>query len=312
MLKDANSKAVIEAVKKRVAEISPSLPSAFPSIHSSNGGIDWQNNDDHCRKPYSGLPDRHICGGIVTGQLPIRIGSSHGHTHVSVVCFVAHAHFWSGCQPDEPGRHWLRYHHRRSGYHCGVHRIQGYCRADETGEFTSWRETTLPGQHCTSRRQQNDAPAVFGQLIIIIVFIPILSLVGVEGKMFRFMALVFSLHSWRHGFMFLPTSRFLASMFIKPSDPWKRSISTCLIRFLENMYTEHFLGASPQQKAGVEHVAVLLLLFTGFYLHKDGMNCAYTWWGRFCDSTGTENRFVPQQTAETRIEKILKKKNFPK
>ena len=33
--------------------------------------------------------------------------------------------------------------------------------------------------------------AVFGQLIIIIVFIPILSLVGVEGKMFRPMAMVF-------------------------------------------------------------------------------------------------------------------------
>ena len=32
---------------------------------------------------------------------------------------------------------------------------------------------------------------VFGQLIIIIVFIPILTLVGIEGKMFRPMALVF-------------------------------------------------------------------------------------------------------------------------
>lgn len=34
--------------------------------------------------------------------------------------------------------------------------------------------------------------AVFGQLIIIIVFIPILSLTGVEGKMFTPMALTFS------------------------------------------------------------------------------------------------------------------------
>jgi FtsH-binding integral membrane protein len=33
--------------------------------------------------------------------------------------------------------------------------------------------------------------AIFGQLIIIIVFIPILSLVGIEGKMFKPMALVF-------------------------------------------------------------------------------------------------------------------------
>ena len=31
--------------------------------------------------------------------------------------------------------------------------------------------------------------AVFGQLIILIVFIPILSLTGVEGKMFKPMAL---------------------------------------------------------------------------------------------------------------------------
>jgi cobalt-zinc-cadmium resistance protein CzcA len=34
--------------------------------------------------------------------------------------------------------------------------------------------------------------AIFGQLIILIVFIPILSLSGIEGKMFKPMAMTFS------------------------------------------------------------------------------------------------------------------------
>ncbi len=65
--------------------------------------------------------------------------------------------------------------------------------------------------------------AVFGQLIIIIVFIPILSLVNVEGKMFRPMALVFCfalLGAMLLCFTYVPV---MASLFLKPSDPEKKN-----------------------------------------------------------------------------------------
>ncbi|HMQ86913.1 MAG TPA: CusA/CzcA family heavy metal efflux RND transporter [Flavilitoribacter sp.] len=78
--------------------------------------------------------------------------------------------------------------------------------------------------------------AVFGQLIIIIVFIPILSLANVEGKMFKPMALVFCfalIGAMILCFTYIPV---IASMFLKPSDPDKRTISSMLIRFLERAY----------------------------------------------------------------------------
>ena len=59
--------------------------------------------------------------------------------------------------------------------------------------------------------------AVFGQIIIIIVFIPILSLSGIEGKMFTPMALVFVfalIGTMIIGFTYVPV---ISSMFLKPS-----------------------------------------------------------------------------------------------
>ena len=57
--------------------------------------------------------------------------------------------------------------------------------------------------------------AIFGQIIILIVFIPILSLSGVEGKMFRPMAISFSfaiIGAMIFGLTWLPVA---ASVFLK-------------------------------------------------------------------------------------------------
>jgi len=65
--------------------------------------------------------------------------------------------------------------------------------------------------------------AVFGQLIIIIVFIPILALSGVEGKMFKPMALTFSfalLGAMILCFTYVPV---MTSLFVNPSRPSKLS-----------------------------------------------------------------------------------------
>ena len=111
--------------------------------------------------------------------------------------------------------------------------------------------------------------AIFGQLIIIIVFIPILSLVGVEGKMFRPMALVFSFAltgTMILGFTYVPV---MASLFIKPTDPDKKTISSRLMNFLENAYKPTIVWALNRKKL-VLSVAITLLLIAAFVFSRMG------------------------------------------
>lgn len=78
--------------------------------------------------------------------------------------------------------------------------------------------------------------AVFGQLIILIVFIPILSLSGVEGKMFKPMALTFSfalIGAMILCFTYIPV---LASWVLKPSKETHKNFSTRLINKLYHWY----------------------------------------------------------------------------
>jgi cobalt-zinc-cadmium resistance protein CzcA len=78
--------------------------------------------------------------------------------------------------------------------------------------------------------------AVFGQLIILIVFIPILSLSNVEGKMFRPMALTFSfalIGAMILCFTYVPV---ISSMFLKPASQSKKNISVRLMSFLNKLY----------------------------------------------------------------------------
>ncbi|MTI26152.1 CusA/CzcA family heavy metal efflux RND transporter [Fulvivirga kasyanovii] len=153
--------------------------------------------------------------------------------------------------------------------------------------------------------------AVFGQLIIIIVFIPIFSLINVEGKMFRPMALVFSfalIGAMILCFTYVPV---MSSLFIKPSAQQKTSISSRLISFLERKY-EPVIKWALRRKAAVLTMAGILLIAVGVLFSKMG--------GEFVP-TLDEGDFVIQPVLKTgtslsktieittRIEQILKR--FP-
>lgn len=111
--------------------------------------------------------------------------------------------------------------------------------------------------------------AIFGQIIIIIVFIPILALVNVEGKMFRPMALVFCfalIGAMILCFTYVPV---MASLFLKPGDPTKRNISTRLVDFLGRVYQPVILWAL-RKKAIVLGGASLLLVLVVFLFGRMG------------------------------------------
>ncbi|NOQ71728.1 MAG: CusA/CzcA family heavy metal efflux RND transporter [Crocinitomix sp.] len=102
--------------------------------------------------------------------------------------------------------------------------------------------------------------AIFGQIIIIIVFIPILSLVSVEGKMFRPMALVFCfalIGAMLLCFTYVPV---MASLFLKPTDPNKKNISTRLVSFLGRMYKPVIIWALRRKALVLGGASALLVL----------------------------------------------------
>ncbi len=111
--------------------------------------------------------------------------------------------------------------------------------------------------------------AIFGQVIILIVFIPILSLSSVEGKMFRPMALAFSfaiIGAMIMGLTWLPVA---SSMFLKPSKTKKRNISDWI---MDIAYKSYFpvIKWSCNHKKWVLSFAVISLIITGLLFSRMG------------------------------------------
>ena len=94
--------------------------------------------------------------------------------------------------------------------------------------------------------------AIFGQIIIIIVFIPILSLTGVEGKMFRPMAEVFCfalVGAMILGLTYVPV---VSSLFLKTTPPGPKNVSVRIINTINK-------GYEPAIKWALDHTKVVLI-----------------------------------------------------
>ncbi|NSW44247.1 MAG: CusA/CzcA family heavy metal efflux RND transporter [Bacteroidales bacterium] len=105
--------------------------------------------------------------------------------------------------------------------------------------------------------------AIFGQIIVLIVFIPIYVLSGVEGKMFKPMAMSFSfalVGAIFFGFTWVPV---ISSIFLKPIKKQKITFSDRLVAFVHRMY-EPVLAWSYRHKLLVWLTAIASLVFTYF------------------------------------------------
>ncbi|RDY60032.1 CusA/CzcA family heavy metal efflux RND transporter [Flagellimonas nanhaiensis] len=111
--------------------------------------------------------------------------------------------------------------------------------------------------------------AIFGQLIILIVFIPILSLSGVEGKMFRPMALTFSfalVGAILLCFTYVPVA---SSLLLRPSKTASKNISVRLMGWIKKKY-DPIIEWAMQSKKLVLSAAVTLLIGTALLFSTMG------------------------------------------
>ncbi|MCW5516462.1 CusA/CzcA family heavy metal efflux RND transporter [Muriicola sp. Z0-33] len=154
--------------------------------------------------------------------------------------------------------------------------------------------------------------AIFGQLIILIVFIPILSLSGVEGKMFRPMALTFSFALLGAMFLCFTYVPVAASIFLKPKKVSEKNISLRLMRLFSKIYDPIIHWALKSKKL-VIGLAVLLLVMAGLIFASMGSEFVPTLdEGDFVIQPVLKTGTSLSKTVEitTRIEKILLEK-FP-
>ena len=164
--------------------------------------------------------------------------------------------------------------------------------------------------HKSASKMMNSA--IFGQLIILIVFIPILSLSGVEGKMFKPMALTFSFALIGAMILCLTYVPVISSLFLKPNVQSNKNISVRLMASLNKLYKPTIHWALEHKKIVVSLAGVLLAF--SFWLFT-------TMGGEFVP-TLDEGDFVIQPVLKTgtslgktieittKIEKILLD-NFP-
>jgi cobalt-zinc-cadmium resistance protein CzcA len=112
--------------------------------------------------------------------------------------------------------------------------------------------------------------AIFGQLIILIVFIPILSLSGVEGKMFKPMAMTFSfalVGAMLLCFTYVPV---VSSLFLKPTLENPNSISNKLIQQLVRVYKPVITWCLDNTRKVMLGAVALLLFSIGLFTTMGG------------------------------------------
>ncbi|HDN58828.1 MAG TPA: efflux RND transporter permease subunit, partial [Candidatus Marinimicrobia bacterium] len=111
--------------------------------------------------------------------------------------------------------------------------------------------------------------AFFGQLIILIVFIPVLALQGVEGKMFIPMAMTFGFAVLGVIVLCLTYIPMMASVFLRPPKTDKKTFGDKAIAGLEKIY-EPVISWALRRRRIVILSALVLLISGGFFFTRLG------------------------------------------
>ena len=312
MLKDANSQATINRVKERVDEIQKSLPEG---LHI-NGFLD---RNELIEKTTATISENLILGFlIVIFVVVLLLGNLRSGIVVASVIplsllFALSLMYLFGVDANLMSLGAIDFGIIIDGAVIIVEYIAFRITSERTKIITlSIKEKqefidkiTFAG---TTKMMRS---AIFGQIIIIIVFIPILSLTGVEGKMFTPMALVFSFAltgTMILGFTYVPV---VSSLFITPVDPKKKTISKSLMDFLGKLYEPSIIWALRQRKLIVSLAISVLLGSVILFTRMGGEFVPTLDEGDFVIQPVLKTGTSLQKTIETttRMENILK--TFP-
>jgi heavy metal efflux system protein len=111
--------------------------------------------------------------------------------------------------------------------------------------------------------------ATFGQIIILIVYLPIMALVGIEGKMFRPMAQVVAFALLGAAILSLTYVPMASSLFLSKSTEHKRNISDKLMDWFHSIYNP-VITYAIRHKILVSVSAVVLFLISLFMFTRLG------------------------------------------
>lgn len=111
--------------------------------------------------------------------------------------------------------------------------------------------------------------AAFGEIIILIVYLPILALVGIEGKMFRPMAQTVSFAILGAFILSLTYVPMMSALMLSKNIKHKRTISDRMMDFFQRAYSP-ILDGALRRKAVVIGTSVLLLAISGAVFFKLG------------------------------------------
>jgi len=312
MLKDANSRKVIEAVKARVAEISSSLP---PGITINP----FLERSELIGKTTMTIIENLVLGClIVVFVVLVLLGNLRSGLVVASVIpltlfFALSLMYIFGVDANLMSLGAIDFGIIIDGAVIIIEFIAFRISAERAAllAMPPQEQARYKDEITFKGASKMMHAAVFGQLIIIIVFIPILSLVNVEGKMFRPMALVFCfalIGAMLLCFTYVPV---MASLFIKPVDPAKRTISTRLLSLLERLYKPSIHWALHHKPLVLGLAMGLLLTATGLFSRMGGEFVPTLDEGDFVIQPVLKTGLSLSETIETttRIEKILQ--GFP-
>ena len=111
--------------------------------------------------------------------------------------------------------------------------------------------------------------AAFGEIIILIVYLPILALVGIEGKMFRPMAQVVSFAILGAFILSLTYIPMASALFLSKKTDHKKSISDDLMEWFHRLFNP-VISFALKHKMMVSVSSVLLFLFSLFLFTRLG------------------------------------------
>jgi cobalt-zinc-cadmium resistance protein CzcA len=270
MLKNANSNKVIEAVKERVAEISNSLPDGV----YINGFLD---RSELIAKTTRTVTENLILGCLIVIFVVLLILGNFrsGLVVASVIplslLFALSMMYFFDVDANLMSLGAIDFGIIIDGAVIIVEFIafqltknRSEYQAVPVAEKQAYRDKlTLKG---TSNMMNS---AIFGQLIILIVFIPILSLSGVEGKMFKPMALTFGfalIGAILLCFTYIPV---MSALFLKPEKQYSKNISVRLMSWISRQY-KPMIHLALDHKKWVLGITSVLVIVAGIVFSRIG------------------------------------------